>query len=297
MKSNIQNNKVLFGLIFLIILPIWVTSIIQIYEDRSKIQDKITSIVSTEEDQKQANFAETGYMELDSEREARELAEEKASEDGKCYTEKSCVEEHAYWAQEIMKGGYILHFRHAERDKWIDVHMYDVLESDVHDKGINQSRLAENEYFKDAVCLNERGEIQSRAMGEHLENIKFPIGYVISSPICRSRQTAELAFGGYDDLERTLVHRGAHREDPNQHISNLRELFLNLPVKSGENTIVSSHNSVIHLDMFDESVLKTDQFELEEGGFYVISNKDGVLTLEHSFYYFRDFIINFYPRG
>jgi phosphohistidine phosphatase SixA len=275
MKTNIQNNKILFGLIVLIILPIWATSIIQIYEDRSKIQDKISSVVIDGEDERNTN----------------------EDDNGKCYSEKSCVDEHAYWAQEIMKGGYILHFRHAERDKWIDVHMYDVLESDVHDKGINQSRLAENEYFKDAVCLNERGEIQSRAMGEHLENIKFPVGYVISSPICRSRQTAELAFGGYDDLDRTLVHRGAHREDPNQHISNLRELFLNLPIKSGKNTLVSSHNSVIHLDMFDESVLKTDQFELEEGGFYVISNNDGVLTLEHSFYYFRDFIINFYPRG
>lgn len=275
MNINTPNNKILFLLTVLVVLPIWVTSIIQIYEDRSKIQDKLTSIVINEEDESNTSEAD----------------------DGKCYSEKSCVDEHAYWAQEIMKGGYILHFRHAERDKWIDVHMYDVLESDVHDKGINQSRLAENEYFKDAVCLNERGEIQSRAMGEHLENIKFPVGYVISSPICRSRQTAELVFGGYDDLDRTLVHRGAHKEDPNQHISNLRELFLDLPLKSGENTIVSSHNSVIHLDMFDESVLKTDQFELEEGGFYVISNKDGVLTLEHSFYYFRDFIINFYPRG
>lgn len=72
-----QNKKVLLGLIFLIILPIWVTSIIQIYEDRSKILDNITSIFLTEDDEKQANFAETGYMELDIEREARELAEEK----------------------------------------------------------------------------------------------------------------------------------------------------------------------------------------------------------------------------
>jgi len=273
MEKILKNKNFLFILIVLIVLPIWTTSIIKIYEDRNKIQDKILGYFTNEE----------------------ELVE--VVDDSNCYYEKSCVDENAYWAEEIMKGGYILHFRHAERDKWIDVHMYDVLESDVHDKGLNQSRLAEYEYFKDAVCLNERGEIQSKAMGEHLENINFPIGYVVSSPICRSRQTAELAFGGYADLDRTLVHRGAHKEDPNQHISNLRELFLNLPLEAGKNTIVSSHNSVIDIDMFDKSVLKGDQFELEEGGFYVISNNDGVLTLEHSFYYFRDFIINFYPRG
>ena len=50
-----------------------------------------------------------------------------------------------YWAEEIMNGGYILHFRYAERDKWIDVNMYDSLESDVHSNGINQSRYAEND--------------------------------------------------------------------------------------------------------------------------------------------------------
>ena len=33
-----------------------------------------------------------------------------------------------YWAKKIMEGGYILHFRHAERDKWIDVVNYDSLD-------------------------------------------------------------------------------------------------------------------------------------------------------------------------
>ena len=46
------------------------------------------------------------------------------------------------WAAKVMEGGYILHFRHAERDKWIDVQMYDALESDVHDNGPNESRYA-----------------------------------------------------------------------------------------------------------------------------------------------------------
>ena len=39
-------------------------------------------------------------------------------------------------AKKLMKGGYILHFRHAEREKWIDVAMYDSLESDLHNNGI-----------------------------------------------------------------------------------------------------------------------------------------------------------------
>ena len=117
------------------------------------------------------------------------------------------------FANSLLEGGYILHFRHAERDKWIDVQMYDALETDVHNNGINSTRYAEEDYFKDAVCLNKRGEIQARAMGESIQNIGLPIGFVISSPSCRARQTAEAAFGGYNKLDRMLVHRGAYNEN------------------------------------------------------------------------------------
>jgi len=268
-------------IILLIVLPIWVSSLITIYEKRSIVSQTISNSISINESDDSTSLDESinNFMR------------------NECYTDKACVDENIYWANEIMNGGYILHVRHAERDKWIDVQMYDALESDVHSKGINESRLAENDYFKNAVCLNERGVIQARAIGEHLENIGFPIGYIISSPICRSRQTAEIAFGGYDSLDRTLVHKGPYRETVDQHVKDLKNLYSNLPIEKGKNTIVSSHNGVIHPDMFETSVLDTDQYDLEEGGFYVISVREGKLFLEHSFYYFNDFIKTFYLRG
>ena len=134
-------------------------------------------------------------------------------------------------------------------------------------------------------------------MGELLDDIDFPIGYIISSPSCRGRQTADYAFGGYDELDKTLIHRGAFNENYDQHYKDLRELFLSLPIEPGKNTIVSSHNSVIHQDMFDSSAIGDDMYKLEEGGFYVISAKDGKLVLEHRFYFFKEFIIYFYSRG
>ena len=90
--------------------------------------------------------------------------------------EELVVKDDVFWAEKILEGGFILHFRHAERDKWIDVQMYDALESDVHQNGENESRYAENDYFAQAVCLNDRGKIQATAIGEHLANIEFPIG-------------------------------------------------------------------------------------------------------------------------
>lgn len=197
-------------------------------------------------------------------------------------------------AKKLLQGGYILHFRHAEREKWIDVAMYDSLESDLHNNGINQTRYAENDYFEKAVCLNSRGEIQAKAIGEHLKNIKFPIGYVISSPSCRSRQTAELAFNGFDDLDRNLVHTGPYSENKLERINKLKNLYNNLKIINGKNTIVSAHNGVIMYQLFENS--NDPNLFLEEGGFYVISRKNNKLYLEHEYNNFNDFIKLFYKR-
>ena len=172
--------------------------------------------------------------------------------------------------------------------------MYDSLESDVHSNGINQTRYAENDYFKQAVCLNSRGLIQAKAIGEHLKNINFPIGYVISSPSCRSRQTANLSFGGYKNLHRDLVHDGPYIENMTVRTSKLVNLYLDIPIISGTNSIVSAHNSVIHAEMLENN--NDSQLSLEEGGFYVLSKRDGKLYLEHEFNNFNDFIKLFYKR-
>ena len=204
------------------------------------------------------------------------------------------TDENIYWAKEILKGGYILHFRHAERDKWIDVQMYDALESDVHENGIDESRYAEESYFSNAVCLNERGKVQARAMGEHINFISLPIGHIFSSVSCRARQTANLAFGGYDSLHRILVHPGPYNENKKKRISNLIDFYRSLPIDLNRNTIVSAHNSVINCEMFLNEC-KEDLF-LEEGGFYVISKKENGLYLEHEFNNFNNFTQVFYER-
>ena len=157
---------------------------------------------------------------------------------------------HAYWAKEILKGGYILHFRHAEREKWIDVQMYDALASDLHDNGNNHTSKAENDYFYHAVCLSSRGLTQVKAMAEVVQYSGLPYDIVISSPICRARQTAEFVFGGYNYLERILVHKGPYSEEEANRVKYLKKLYVSLRPIKGMNTIISAHNSVVHKDMF-----------------------------------------------
>ena len=203
-------------------------------------------------------------------------------------------EKDIYWAKQILNGGYILHFRHTERDKWIDVQMYDALESDLHQNGKDESRYAENDYFDKAVCLNERGKIQARAMGEHIKNIGLPIGLRVSSVSCRARQTAELAFNGNDSLHRILVHVGPYNETSKKRILKLKQFYKNLPIREGENIIISSHNGVIFCEIFKNSC--DGYLSLEEGGFYIISNKNGDLYLEHEFHNYNHFNKIFYNR-
>ena len=252
--------KIFFFLFFLVIL---FSSLINLYEKKDALKFKVFSLfdISYRSD---ANFY---YV----------------------------SEEDKYWAKEIMNGGYILHFRHAERDKWIDVQMYDALESDLHNNGDNNSRYAENDYFDQAVCLNKRGKIQARAMGEHLNNIKFPIGYVASSPSCRSRQTAELAFNGYDSLHRILVHSGPYNETKKNRSEKLINFYKNLKIEDKKNTIISAHNSVIICEIVVNKKCPWD-FDLEEGGFYVFSQTDKGLRLEHEFHNYNDFNKIFYER-
>ena len=115
---------------------------------------------------------------------------------GKLVTYLNEGEGDVYWANEILKGGYILHFRHAERDKWIDVEMYDLLEADVHSNGPDNSRFAENDYFSNAVCLNIKGKIQARAMDEHLKRIGLPISKLsLQSLVERDRRQILLLVG------------------------------------------------------------------------------------------------------
>ncbi len=261
--KNFKLNKLSVIFVSLLLLIVFFSSIINIWEKRFKISSFLTERLS--------NSSSYDIDDLD-----------------------------VYWAKEILKGGYILHFRHAERDKWIDVQMYDALESDLHVNGFNESRYAENDYFNGAVCLNERGKIQAKAIGESLKFIGLPIGTVYSSVSCRARQTAELAFGGYDELYRILVHRGPYNENENERIESLKNLYSKFEEIEGKNIIVSAHNSVISCKMFINQKCPNSDLgsilRLEEGGFYVLRKSENGLLFEHEFHNFNDFNKVFYKR-
>ncbi len=201
-----------------------------------------------------------------------------------------------YWADKILKGGYILYFRHAERDKYLDVQVYDLLESNFLPKAAIGYRIGEKEYFAPAVCLNDRGRIQSRAIGEIFTDLKLPVSEVIVSPSCRARQTASIAFGFISKISPVLVHRGGYKETLAEHEVGVKNLLEGLTTKSGKSIVVIAHNDVITPKVFSNRP-PAESLRLEEGGFAVISkNMNGTVKLEHIFTNFNTFSSQHYKR-
>jgi broad specificity phosphatase PhoE len=253
---KIKKNYILFfsGIIFFtLFLIIAIASILYIYEKRNQISEKLKK--------------ENKY----------------SMSVGSLYDLKR-VE----LAKKIINGGYILFFRHAERERWIDVQMYDATE-------INKKLLAENTYFKNAVCLSKKGLVQARLMGEIIKDINLPIEKVISSPSCRARQTAELSFNGYDEISNIFMHAGPFFETNKSYSTKLKKKILEYIPSENSNIVISGHGNVIKGIAFDK-IENNTKFDLEEGGFYVMKIDGKKLILVDKFFSFHYFNVVFQKR-
>lgn len=88
----------------------------------------------------------------------------------------------AQLVQALQEGGLVVYFRHAATDQSQD------------DAG-----LADLDDCSKQRNLDESGRAQSREIGRAFRALGLPVGDVLTSEYCRTRETAELAFGRYDD--------------------------------------------------------------------------------------------------
>jgi phosphohistidine phosphatase SixA len=196
-----------------------------------------------------------------------------------------------YWVNEIKKGGYILHIRHAEREKWDTTVAHDVIELLNNLDGRNMS-------FAKAVCLTEKGIEDAKLIGEVFKVLNIPVGHVVSSPSCRARETAIFAFERIDRIEPSLLHRTAMRED--QHIlmgNKIREVVENIKIEDGKNIILSGHGGTLSND-FKNKVGIIDETEVDdiderlETGIIVIEQKKNKYIARHKFNSINDISVN-----
>ncbi len=127
--------------------------------------------------------------------------------------------------KDLQAGGYLVYFRHAETDR-----------SQVDSDRNNLTDCASQRNLSDA------GRAHARTIGEAIRDLNIPIGKVMSSPYCRAKDTAQLAFG---KAEISYDLRFGVGDDAEQtaHLSQALIRMLSTPPAKGTNTILVSHTA------------------------------------------------------
>jgi phosphohistidine phosphatase SixA len=119
-------------------------------------------------------------------------------------------------------GGLIIYFRHADTD---------FKQTDIRPVNLADCTRQRN--------LTDRGREHARSIGAAIRALAIPIGTVLASPLCRTVETAELAFGA---AERSMAVRevGPAPAGSSERYAALRAL-LSAPPPAGVNTVIVGH--------------------------------------------------------
>jgi phosphohistidine phosphatase SixA len=188
-------------------------------------------------------------------------------------------------ARDIRNGGYILYFRHGNRQKWDSVIAFDIYEIATGVDGDKQS-------FRNAVCLTHQGVEEARMIGKILQLAQVPVKMVLASPSCRAQQTGRLAFGRVDRTSAALAHTPVtNPHNAQAFASELKRVLLSVPAGRGEVTVITAHGNTLenHPDMFTSGSELLNPL-LQETGFYVIArDSENKLRIVQRFHNLGDF--------
>lgn len=126
--------------------------------------------------------------------------------------------------ERLQRGGHVIVLRHAATDSAVD------MTDDLADCSRQRN-------------LDAEGRAQSRDIGAAFERLRIPVGRVLASPFCRTRETARAAFGRVRPTRALLSEE--FFDDPREaRRKGLRSLVSERP-RRGANTILVSHGSAI----------------------------------------------------
>jgi broad specificity phosphatase PhoE len=143
----------------------------------------------------------------------------------------------------LRDGGYIVTFRHAATDSGVDT------TDDLSDCSRQRN-------------LNAEGRRQSREIGRAFERLDIPVGQVMASPFCRTRDTAQLAFSRVQPT-RALLSVEFFESVREGRRKGLRRLLRAEP-RDGTNTVLVTHGSAI-LDAVGKEPEEGDAVIVEPG--------------------------------
>jgi phosphohistidine phosphatase SixA len=124
----------------------------------------------------------------------------------------------------LRAGGYVIYVRHTATD-WSQT-----------DRDLQHAERCDMQRN-----LSDDGRAQAREIGTAFQQLRVPVGQVLASPLCRTLDTARLAFGRAEPSDDLLVTASAHNAADRQRIERLKQL-LATPPGSGTNDVLVSHN-------------------------------------------------------
>jgi phosphohistidine phosphatase SixA len=125
----------------------------------------------------------------------------------------------------LQEGGFVIYMRHASTE-------HDQMDQDL--ANIQDCSTQRN--------LSVDGREQAKNIGKAFQGLGIPVGEVQSSPYCRCRDTAQLAFGEYKINPALYFTLGAGPKETVEKAAELRMMLTTLPT-SGTNTVLVSHTS------------------------------------------------------
>jgi phosphohistidine phosphatase SixA len=126
---------------------------------------------------------------------------------------------------ELRNGGLIIYFRHGATDQ----------------TGSNDE-AADLEKCETQRNLSAEGRQRATQIGKAFQTLRIPVGTVTTSPFCRTKDTAKLAFGRFtisNDLYLTI---GSSSSETQRVAESLRSMLSTAPARA-TNSIIVSHMS------------------------------------------------------
>lgn len=122
----------------------------------------------------------------------------------------------------LRQGGYVIVMRHATTEAKPDAPSVDI-----------------------ANCASQRnlvveGRVMARSVGAAIDAMHVPLGRVISSPFCRTRDTADLAFG-HGETNESLGEKAVKNATTSVEAAAALRPLLATPVPAGTNTVIVTH--------------------------------------------------------
>lgn len=128
----------------------------------------------------------------------------------------------------LQQGGLVMLMRHAATDH--------------SQKDLDRDDFSDCSRQRD---LSELGQADMAIMAKALEKLAIPIGEIFSSPYCRARKTAEIAFGRYELDDKLQFSISKNRQEAQQLADHLLTRIMTANTADQQNAVIITHTSNI----------------------------------------------------